>query len=171
MSANQAGWHSYDRPSQGFMVDLWPFRLIEDRCELLLLHRVEDAAKGAGLNVFWQGVSGGIESGEGAMAAALREMEEETAIPPLRVYTLDAMFQLYVADRDRIETVVVFAAEVEAESEPTLSREHDEWRWASVEQALQVLPFAPQRHAVERLINDIVERPTEAHRYLIEERI
>lgn len=165
----QSGWHTYERPSQGFMVDVWPFRMRDGRCELLLLHRVVNVDKGGARNAFWQGVSGGIESGEGAATAALREMQEETGITPRRIYTVDAIFQLYNAARDRIETVVVFAAEVDRDAEPTLSAEHDEWRWASVETAMQLLPFAPQRHAIERLVADIVERPEEAHRYVVDD--
>ena len=158
-----------DHASQGLVVDLWPFRIIAGRCELLLLHRVEDVDGGGARGVFWQGVSGGIEPGEGAAAAALRELREETGLEPMRFYTLDAIFQLYNVARDRIETVVVFAAEVAASTDPSLSDEHDEWQWVSVERAVEVLPFAPQRIAVERLLADIIERPQEAFRYLIEE--
>lgn len=144
------------------MVDVWPFRLVDGRPELLLLHRVVNHAKGGAVNRFWQGVSGGVEPGEAAAAAALRELEEETALRPAAFYSIEAIFQLYNPRRDRVETVLVFAARLNASAEPVLSREHDEWRWASVEQALDLLPFAPQRDAVRRLVEDIVERPDRA---------
>lgn len=150
------------------MVDLWPFRMLEGRCELLLLRRVENTAKGGKRNVFWQGVSGGVEADEGAAHAAVRELREETGLQPARLYSVDAIFQLYNVERDRIETVIVFAAEVVDDAQPALSDEHDQWCWAPVEQALQMLPFEPQRAAVRRLAADIVERPAEAYRYEIE---
>ncbi len=155
------------RPSQGFIVDLWPFRLTHGAPELLLLHRIVDPAKGGEANAFWQGVSGVVEVDEGAATAALRELAEETGLRPTTFYSVDAVSHIYNARRDRIETVIVFAAELDAAAAPTLSREHDDWQWALVPRALELLPFALQRNSVERLVADIIERPDRAMLYRI----
>src|ERR687890_234051 len=50
------------------LIDVWPFRVVGGRCEVLLLHR----APGRVLAGLWQGVSGLIEPGESIVAAAGR---------------------------------------------------------------------------------------------------
>jgi len=135
-------------------VDVWPFRIRNGSVEFLLLHR--SAKKGT---PFWQGVSGWIEAGETPHDAALRELDEETAIPVEALYALDAVFDLYAWERGTVETIVPFAARVADGRDPVLSDEHDEFRWASVTEALAMLPYAPQRAAVQATANDLAGDP------------
>ena len=144
-------------------VDVWPYRQSEGGAEFLLLHRSgRDGAP------FWQGVSGWIEEGEAPHLAALRELREETGLDALELYTVDAVFDLYAWKRGTVEAIVPFAALVEADTEPQLSSEHDEWRWESLEAALDLVPYEPQRAALRRIAADILDRPDLAHLYRIE---
>lgn len=145
-------------------VDVWPFRLREGAAEFLLLHRV-----GHDGPPFWQGVSGWIEADEAPHLTALRELTEETGFAADALFNVDAVFDLYKAPRGTVETIVPFAARVPADGDPRLSDEHDEWRWASLAKALDLLPYEPQRTALRRIAADILERPESAHLYRISE--
>jgi dATP pyrophosphohydrolase len=144
-------------------VDVWPYRLLEDTPEFLMLHR--SGHSGA---PFWQGVSGWIETGEVPHMAALRELREETGLEAAELYVVDAVFDLYAWHRGTVDAIVPFAALVAAESEPVLSDEHDEWRWEPLAEAVNLVPYEPQRAALRRISADILDRPELAHLYRIE---
>jgi dATP pyrophosphohydrolase len=144
-------------------VDVWPYRLRGGEAEFLMLHRVaEDDPP------FWQGVSGWIEPDEAPHLTALRELREETGLAAEALFTVDAVFDLYQWRRGTIETIVPFAALVADGLDPILSHEHDDWRWVSLGSALELLPYEPQRRAVERIFSDLLERPGAAALYRIE---
>ena len=144
-------------------VDVWPYRLLEDTPEFLLLHR--SGRSGA---PFWQGVSGWIEADEAPHLTALRELREETGLEAVELYGVDAVFDLYAWHRGTVDAIVPFAALVAAESEPVLSDEHDEWRWEPLAEAVNLVPYEPQRAALRRISADILDRPELAHLYRIE---
>lgn len=153
-------------PAPGYLVDLWPYRVVGGRAELLLLHRTPRRGPG---DVFWQGVSGRVEPEESLVQAVLRELLEETGIERWRsLFSIDAIFQLYDPLAERLFTVVTFGAEVDPDQAVALSDEHDAWRWASVDEALDLLVFEPQRAAVRRLVADVVERPEIAQHFRIQ---
>jgi 8-oxo-dGTP pyrophosphatase MutT (NUDIX family) len=144
-------------------VDVWPYRVLEETPEFLMLHR--SGRSGA---PFWQGVSGWIEAGEVPHLAALRELREETGLEAIELYAVDSLFDLYAWKRGTVETIVPFAALVVADVEPQLSEEHDEWRWEPLAEAANLVPYEPQRTALRRIATDILERPDLAHLYRIE---
>jgi 8-oxo-dGTP pyrophosphatase MutT (NUDIX family) len=143
-------------------VDVWPYRMLEDTPGFLLLHR--SGRSGA---PFWQGVSGWIEAGEVPHVTAVRELREETGLEAVELYAVDAVFDLYASRRGTVDAIVPFAALVAAESEPQLSDEHDEWRWEPFAEAVQTVPYEPQRAALRRISADLLERPELAHLYRI----
>ena len=144
-------------------VDVWPYRLLDGGAEFLLLHR-----SGREGHPFWQGVSGSIQEGEAPHLTALRELREETGLDAVELYAVDSLFDLYAWKRGTVEGIVPFAALITANAEPELSDEHDEWRWASVEDAIEAVPYEPQRTALRRISADLLERPELAHLYRIE---
>jgi dATP pyrophosphohydrolase len=144
-------------------VDVWPYRQRGSAAEFLLLHR-----SGRDGPPFWQGVSGWIEEGEAPHLTALRELREETGLEAVELYAVDALFDLYAWKRGTVEAIVPFAARVPAEGQPRLSEEHDDWRWESLDAALELVPYEPQRAALRRLSADILDRPELAHLYRIE---
>jgi 8-oxo-dGTP pyrophosphatase MutT (NUDIX family) len=145
-------------------VDVWPFRGAGAAAEFLLLHR-----SGRDGSPFWQGVSGWIEAGEAPHLAALRELREETGLEAIELYSVDSVFDLYVWRRGTVEAIVPFAALVSGEQQPTLSDEHDDWRWAPMAAAVDLVPYEPQREALRRVGADLLARPELAHLYRIAE--
>lgn len=105
--------------------------------EVLLLKRTE--ARGG----FWQLVTGRLERGEVPSQAALRELSEETGrmldVEPLG-YRHSFAFGETVPPELYEETA--FHARWEG-GEPKLDpTEHTEYRWAKLDEALELLPFA-----------------------------
>jgi 8-oxo-dGTP pyrophosphatase MutT (NUDIX family) len=95
---------------------------------------------------------GHAEEGEGHLAAALRETEEETGLAPPQ-FTPNTRFQRelhYPAQRAGHaydKTVVYFLATWHA-GEIVLSKEHDRYDWAPLERALYALPYPNLRGVV-----------------------
>jgi len=115
----------------------------EDGRVLLLKRRAERGG-------FWQILTGRIEPGESPLQTAGREVHEETGFSP----RLDEIRELGYAHGFALGGRVpplfaretAFAATVSGE--PRLSDEHDEHRWCTPDEALQLLPFAGLRRAV-----------------------
>ena len=115
----------------------------EDGRVLLLKRRAERGG-------FWQILTGRIEPGESPLQTAAREVHEETGFSP----RLDEIRELGYAHGFALGGRVpplfaretAFAATVSGE--PRLSDEHDEHRWCTPDEALQLLPFAGLRRAV-----------------------
>jgi lipoyl(octanoyl) transferase len=113
---------------------------------LLLLHRTPDRGG------FWQILTGRIEPGESPLAAAAREVFEETGFEP-RLEELQSLNYVHSFPIDRSRgrggAAPIFAHEtafaLEVEGEARLSDEHDELRWCTLDEALQLLPFAGLR--------------------------
>lgn len=143
-------------------VDVWPFRGAGDAAEFLLLHR-----SGRDGTPFWQGVSGWIEPDESPHLAALRELREETGLEAVELFSVDAVFDLYAWRRGTVEAIVPFAALVAGDTDPILSDEHDEWRWAGPATAIELVPYEPQRAALRRIGEDLIARPGLAPLYRI----
>ena len=108
-----------DESKQWVAVTVLVFR--DDR--MLSMRRSSGQEAGPGL---WEGVSGRVQAGEDPMAAARREVAEETglevAIHPRPITTYAAL------RRGEPMTVIVFAAD-HLRGEVRLSEEHDEFRW------------------------------------------
>jgi len=95
---------------------------------MLSMRRSSTQQAGAGL---WEGVSGRVQVGEDPVAAARREVQEETS---LEVVVHPRPVTAYAAlRRGEPMTVVVFAAEHER-GEVVLSDEHDDFRWCEAEE-------------------------------------
>lgn len=94
--------------------------------EYLAVHRSPE--NGA----YWHCIAGGVEEGESAAAAAVRELREETGLvtetrPIERAFEYDGIH------------VDCFLADAPAGWEPELDWEHDEYRWLSAAAAADLM--------------------------------
>ena len=100
--------------------------------QMLSMRRAATQEAGPGL---WEGVSGRVHAGEDPIAAARREVFEETG---LRVSIHARPITSYAAlRRGDPMTVIVFAAAHES-GEVVLSEEHDEFRWCDASELTEL---------------------------------
>ena len=117
-----------------------------DGVELLLLQRPQ-GHRFAGA---WQTVGGHVEEkrGETAWQAALRELDEETGLDVERWFRIDRPEIFYNPENDTIYFVPAFAALVATGVEPTISDEHQAWRWQKPAEAAESVDWAAMRDSI-----------------------
>lgn len=112
------------------------------RKEVLMLRRATT------LQGEWCQVAGGIEAGETAWQAAMREIKEETELVPFRLYSAETLEEFYEIDKDSIWVASVFVAFVRPEDQVRLNHEHIEYQWVSFRQAVSMVPFPGQKRVL-----------------------
>ena len=133
-------------------VEVHVFRQRGKRLELLLIRRSPQRS----LAGVWQPVTGGIKRGEHAIAAAAREVLEETGLTPLRWWALEHLAAFYEPARDMIRVVPVFAAEVAWTDPVQLSDEHDQYAFMTLAAARKRVLWATQRQALDALRDEVL---------------
>jgi len=119
----------------------------------LVLHRAP------AYEAYWHLVSGGVEAGESAREAALRELEEEVGLAPEALVDLGRRFAYPLAEEsewvrsryapDVAEVVVdCFLADAGGAWEPVLNEEHDDYRWCAAADAASLLFWPEPRELV-----------------------
>ncbi|HEY2544096.1 MAG TPA: NUDIX domain-containing protein [Gaiellaceae bacterium] len=104
--------------------------------ELLVVHRSPE--NGA----YWHSIAGGVEEGESDADAAVRELREETGLDT----TVESLARPFDYDGMHVEAYV---ADAPAGWEPTLDWEHDEYRWCTRAEAVELL-FWPEPKEIAR---------------------
>ena len=122
---------------------------------LLLLKR----SAGRSLPGVWQPVTGHRRRGERALAAARREVHEETGLTPRRWWCLEAPALLFDARTDRASVLPLFAAEIPPRARVALSPEHDAARYCSFREAATRVLWDAQRDAIAALASQILGDP------------
>ena len=128
------------------LVEVCPFRIVRDRGEYLLIRRAADDPLYPGL---WQFVTGRIEEGETAHRAALRELKEETGASPVKFWVVPGVSPFYDPREDRVNVVVLFAAQIDGEYPVRLSPEHSLFEWLPFAEAHRRLVWPGQRNCLE----------------------
>jgi len=82
------------------------------------------------------------------VAAALRELAEETGLAPTRFYNLSRVESFYLHRLDRIALIPAFAAIVDPAAGVRLSDEHDAHRWLKSGEAMAILAWPRERRAL-----------------------
>jgi dATP pyrophosphohydrolase len=115
------------------------------RARLLLLRRSgHDSLSGV-----WQPVTGRIHRRESALAAAAREVREESGLTPRRWWRLEQVVSYVNPLTDELRVVPLFAAEVAPTSRVRLSDEHDAFRWVTLQAAAPLVLWDTQRAALQ----------------------
>jgi 8-oxo-dGTP pyrophosphatase MutT (NUDIX family) len=94
-------------------------------------------------------VHGHVEDGEVPWQAARRELEEETGLPPDRLYNLSRVETFYQHRLDEVAMVPVFVAFVAAAAPVRLGPEHDRHEWLSPAAAGARFAWPRERRALE----------------------
>lgn len=110
---------------------------------------------------YWHGVAGALEAGEGYAEAAARELREETGLvaEPVEIshpysYSLDEQPEYRGLVPPGTEAIVVrtFVADAPPGWEPRLDHEHDDYRWCTAGEALELLWWPEPRDALRSLV-------------------
>ncbi|MBT5773075.1 MAG: NUDIX domain-containing protein [Dehalococcoidia bacterium] len=96
----------------------------------------------------WRIVTGKIEGSEAAWQAARRELAEETQLPLARLLVVPYVSRYYEWQHDRLNDIPVLLAVVEPGADPILDDEHVDFRWATRDEALDLLVWPAQREGL-----------------------
>ena len=132
------------------VIDAYVYITTDNGILFLLLKR----AKTKMYEHLWQGVAGKIEKGEKSWETAKRELLEETGLIPKKMFIADHVSKFYEAKDDRINLVPVFGIEVNTK-EVVLSDEHCDYKWVTIEEALDLLVWTGQIQAI-IIVNDMI---------------
>src|SRR5262245_36340014 len=105
----------------------------------------------------WQLVTGGIDEGETAWQAALRELREETSLEPLEFYQVDVVNTFYLAATDRMSHSPMFCAIVAPDAQVQLNDEHTAYRWIPRDQILSQVMWPGERAALAEVFGEILD--------------
>ncbi len=108
------------------------FIVVRRDAEYLVVHRSPSGG------AYWHGIAGGLEEGESFAEAAARELFEETGFTAQPHEIAEPFVYAVDYNADGI-TVGCFLVDVPAGWEPELNDEHDEYRWCSRDEAVELL--------------------------------
>lgn len=106
----------------------------------------------------WCYVVGKIEASEKAWQGALREIKEETGLIPSEFYSADIQEQFYEIGKDSIRIAPVFVGYILDKQEVKINEEHDDFKWVTIEEALQMLSFPGQRKIIEHIEEEFIKK-------------
>jgi dATP pyrophosphohydrolase len=133
--------------------------------------QIQRSGKAGSHHHSWQTVYGGIEPvapggpPETAIAAALRELKEETGLTPVRMMQVEYLETFYFRPTDSLLIMPVFGVEVGAEAAITLNHEHDAHRWVAEAEIPTAFMWRTQREALGHLL-DLLHHGSAAMHFL-----
>ncbi len=142
-------------------IEVCIFKFEKDRPHYLLLHRSNDEKVYPGL---WQFVTGSIDPNETAIAAALRELNEETGLAPVGMWVVPYVNTFYDERRDVINMSPVFAVQVKSGATPRLSDEHQQFDWLIYEEGRRRLVWPGQQEGL-RIVHEFIVGCKEAAKH------
>jgi dATP pyrophosphohydrolase len=122
------------------LIDLYPYKIIDNRPAFLLLKRSSDKIYANQ----WRMIGGKVKENETYWKAALRELNEETGHKPLKFWSVPSINQFYEPSTDQIHHIPAFAAELNKELEIILDEEHSTSEWIYHDEAESYLHWPEQ---------------------------
>ena len=131
---------------------IYPVRKINEDWEYLMLRRVENRGG------FWQGVTGAPENDETLSEAAKRELYEETNYKPSNLIKTDISYIIPMEDRwidiypvgTKEIPEYLFIAKIDETRPPKIDPiEHNDWKWCSYEEAMELLSLEDNKRALD----------------------
>ncbi len=116
-------------------VEVFIFKVVGGQKQFLLMKRTIQRSG------FWQPLTGGVENGETACQAVVREVEEETGISIDIAQIVDSGFEFEFSGENKNFLEHVYVVEVDSNIKVCLSDEHDEYEWVSKGVALEMLKW------------------------------
>ena len=110
------------------------------------------------LHEAWCYIGGGIEEGEKAWESAFREIEEETGINSLSLYSANICEQFYGIKEEFIYIAPGFVGIVAKTEEVILNEEHMDFRWLSFENAREKASLPGNDKILEHIEKHFVKR-------------
>ena len=135
------------------VMDCHVFCLVDNEPIYLLLKRSSEQMYPR----IWQCVTGKIEAGEKPHETALRELNEETGLTPLSLWTVDQVNHFFEAEQNRMNLIPVFGVEVESEM-VILSTEHTEYKWCKIDEGVDLLLWNQQKQGLKTFHKMITEK-------------
>lgn len=126
------------------MVDVYVLRPSAGGWDALCLRRAPHE-RSAGT---WETVHGHIDEGETPVAAAVRELREETGLAAERLYNVSRVESFYLHGADEVVLIPVFCAFVPAGAAARTSDEHDAAEWLPTDAAGQRFAWPRERRAL-----------------------
>lgn len=133
------------------LIDLYPYRIFENITEFLVLKR----ASGKVYEGQWRMIGGKVKPGETYWQAALRELEEETNLKPMKFWTIPGVNQFYEHQTDTIHSIPAFAAQISPDDTIELDEEHNHYQWTDSENAAKLIQW-PEQIRLIKLTNQLV---------------
>jgi dihydroneopterin triphosphate diphosphatase len=97
----------------------------------------------------WQIITGKIKRAEKAMHAALRELYEETSLPVRRFWVAPIVGSFFDPVANKVQMCPLFAVEVASTAMPALSKEHQQYEWATAKRVRELLVWPGHLEAVQ----------------------
>lgn len=130
---------------KSYLVEVHLIRIINSEPQFLLLKRAENESYPG----IWQMVTGSIDENETAIQTALREINEETSLTPVKLWVVPNVNSFYSAEKDNICLVPVFVALINDDSKFQISNEHSNFKWVNNLEAKKLLAWSGQRKSVD----------------------
>lgn len=144
------------------LVDVYPYQQSDRGHRFLVLKRADDQMY-AGQ---WRMVGGKVEEGEKIWEAGLRELKEETGVAPDLYWTVPSVNHFYNKNRDTVELIPAFAAQVSEGAAISLNKEHIEYKWIEFEEVVNFILWPEQQRLIE-IIDTVLHKHQPLENWII----
>jgi 8-oxo-dGTP pyrophosphatase MutT (NUDIX family) len=104
----------------------------------------------------WQVITGTIEENETAVETAIREIDEESGLKILKMWTIPTITSFYSPISNRIHLSPVFGVLVDEQYEINLSSEHQDYKWLSLKEHIDLVELKSHKDGSKLFYEEIL---------------